>query len=162
MPVRLLLTSAFALVFATTTAQANVVVPFLDLGLNTFDVSISDDQTRGFFERLQSDHQIEYIDLIISNHSDSSLGSTEISYLVFDNAKTFELSGSVVGDGSTRVFDGSLKNVDYLSGQVFHSGETLDASSDARWNVFVVPEPSSLALLSLGGLALLRRRSRGV
>jgi hypothetical protein len=47
----------------------------------------------------------------------------------------------------------------WLNSPAFFSGLTIQGMQDLGYDV--VPEPSSLALLSLGGLLVARRRRRG-
>jgi hypothetical protein len=104
----------------------------------------------------------------ISGNTYGSLGGTNAGlddaflakYDTAGNLLWTEQLGTSHYDRSTSVAVDAVGNV-FISGNTYGSlGGTNASSSDAFLVKFAVPEPGSLILLGLGGLALLRKRRR--
>jgi hypothetical protein len=167
MQVRKQLALVSVLLLITSPAHATVIR--FKHGLNTYTHSIEGDQVAGELYSLSEGDQIDWIELAVTNHVDSNNNSTSIYYIFEDVTSSdplyvseLELTGYLDGDGTYSILSTPFNTdhifvVDFSTHQM---GETVNASSDIEWRIFVseVPEPSSFALLGMGGLALMRRQ----
>jgi hypothetical protein len=71
---------------------------------------------------------------------------------------TIEVQGLTRGTGSLSITGNPIQGADFITHQ--GAGDDSGVYSLASTNIEVVPEPASLSLLGLGGLAMLRWRRR--
>ncbi|MEO0974923.1 MAG: PEP-CTERM sorting domain-containing protein [Pseudomonadota bacterium] len=134
----------------------------LDVGINTASGSLSGFDYDSINFSLTDGLQIDSIELIISEHVDSRIGPTNISYLL---ERPVFLSGGLEGNGLAELLSAPYAAPGNLLLSVEHSLFIPDSFSRWRWNIAVsetavVPEPTSMALLGLGGLVLAGSRRR--
>lgn len=132
----------------------------LDVGLNTVSGNIFETDIDVVLVTLPAGLVIDTIDVIITNHADGTTSPTSLrARLLTPASGTFEQN--TPGDGTLNLLAGPVTTPGDFALNVSHNGGIPNSSSDWEWQIaVVVPEPTSLALLSLGGLALLTRRQR--
>lgn len=87
--------------------------------------------------------------------------SIQMTYVAATGTATFVLDTDGNGfDGSDPTYSQSNTNLTPTTSRIFFGGSygTTGGSVGDNFSVTIIPEPSSAALLALGGLALLRRR----
>ncbi|MEO0425041.1 MAG: PEP-CTERM sorting domain-containing protein [Pseudomonadota bacterium] len=133
----------------------------LGVGVNTASGSLIEFDADSFTFTLLDGLQVDSLELFVSDHRDSRVSGTSVSYR-FDDS----IIGSLPDNGSLGLLSDPLALAGEYRLRVAHEGGIPNAFSNWRWNITVsqaVPEPSTVALFGLGGLLLAgRRRQAGL
>ena len=147
--------------FATADAIARTPAPFLDSGVIEL-VNRSDPTGLG---------DIDFFSIPVFAGEELTVSTFPLTVPTFEPdtfLELFDSSGTLLADdddgnagfGSTIIFNVPADDVYTfaVSGSPFNDGSALVGQYNLLVRAVAVPEPASLALLSLGGLALRRRR----
>jgi len=138
----------------------------LDVGLNQISGSFANADADNVQVTLPASLQIDSVDLVISNHVDSTIGSTTIrTNVVFPADVSVLLVPSLSdGNGTFNLVTGPVVTPGLYNFHIFPLDAIPGNSSDYLWQInvsgSVIPEPASATLLCLGSVMLLRRRRR--
>lgn len=162
MSIRLQTVIVLSLTFITTTASARIGRNLTE-GVNTFGPLKFDEANGvGSFRSLPiyGDDLIDsdlFLDRVVIQVSDFSPGPNNDFEIVF-NASNVVSDFAISNNGTFVIDEISNRSASSYSYQINLAGDITGASGTVQLDYIVVPEPSSLALLGIGGLALMRRR----